>query len=114
MKKSIFICSVLLVVFSSSSFAGCRWVNGSRYCGNNNTVVVNNHRHAVVVAPSYHANPWAAFSAVVGAAIVIDAATGQPKVEGKESIVVETKLIEAGKVDVVDKGNEVVFIKGIG
>lgn len=114
MKKSIFICSVLLIVFSSSSFAACRWVNGSRYCGNNNTVVVNNHRHAVVVAPSYDANPWAAFGAVVGAAIVIDAATGQPKVEGKQSIVVETKLIETGKVDVVDKGDKVVFIKGIG
>ena len=112
MKKTI-VLAVLLVTFSSSSFAGCRWVNGSRYCGNLNTVVVNNH-HNVVVTPGYQANPLAAFGAAVGAAIVIDAATGQPKVEGKQSIVVETKLIETGKVDVVDKGDEVVFIKGIG
>ncbi|MCL1058010.1 hypothetical protein L2729_08340 [Shewanella gelidimarina] len=112
MKKTI-VLTLLLVSFSSSSFASCRWVNGSRYCGNNNTVVVNRH-HSVVVTPGYQANPWAAFGAVVGAAIIIDAATGQPTVEGKESIVVETKLIEAGKVDVVDNGNEVVFIKGIG
>jgi hypothetical protein len=113
MKKTI-ILTLLLVTFSSSSFAACRWVDGRRYCGNtNNTVVVKKHSN-VVVTSGYQANPWAAFGAVVGAAIVIDAATGQPKVEGKQSIVVETKLIEAGKVDVVDKGNEVIFIKGIG
>lgn len=111
--KKYFVLTLLLVTFSSSTFAACRWVDGRRYCGNNNTVIVNKHSH-VVVTSGNQVNPWAAFGAVVGAAIVIDAVTGLPKVEGKESIVVETKLIEAGKVDVVDIGNQVIFIKGIG
>ena len=51
---------------------------------------------------------------LLGAAIIIDKATGKPSVEGKESIVIESKMIEEGKVDVVEQDGKVIFIKGTG
>lgn len=90
--------------------SSCRWVAGKgRIC----TPVVK--KKVVVVAPRHHhVSQWLAFSGIVGAAIIIDKVTGEPKVEGKESIVVNTKLIEAGKVDVIEQNGKVIFIKGTG
>ncbi len=100
--------SLSTFLFSSFSEAGCVWRGGKRVCTPVKQVVVVNPRH-------YHpVSPWLAFSGIVGTTIIIDKTTGQPKADGKDSIVVETKLIEAGKVDVIEKDNKVIFIKGIG
>jgi hypothetical protein len=53
-------------------------------------------------------------AAVAGLAIIIDKTTGEPSVQGKSSTVLETKLIKEGQVDVIEKNNEVYFLKGIG
>lgn len=102
--------ALLAVNFSANSAQTCRWVQGKgRVC----TPVVK--KKVVVVNPGHHHhNPWHSFAAVVGTAIVIDKVTGEPTVEGKDSILVETKLIEAGKVDVIEKDGKVIFIRGIG
>ncbi len=102
--------ALVLSTFPTDAFAACRWVQGKgRVC----TPVIK--KNVVVVNPHYRSvNPWLAFSGVIGTAIIIDKVTGEPTVEGKDSIVVETKLVEAGKVDVIDKDGKVIFIKGVG
>ena len=72
-------------------------------------------KRVVVVKPSHHhhANPWAVVAAVAGIAVVLDSA-GNPKVAGKSTFVLETKLIESGKTDVIQQGDNVFFIKGTG
>ncbi len=96
----------------SEAASNCRWVQGKgRVC----TPVVK--KKVVVVNKDHHhhgVNPWTAFAGIVGTAIIIDKITGEPTIEGKDSIVIETKLIEAGKVDVIEKDGKVIFIKGIG
>ena len=103
--------STFMATLPAESATTCRWVAGKgRVCTpvvKKKVVVVNPHHH-------HHASPWLAFSGIVGAAIIIDKATGKPSVEGKESIVIESKMIEAGKVDVVEQNGKVIFIKGIG
>lgn len=108
--------TLVLIAISSFTFASvssaaakCRWIQGKgRVC----TTVPN--KKVVVVNPGPSYNPWTTFAGVVGTAIIIDKVTGEPKVEGKDSIMVETKLIESGKVDVIEKDGKVIFIKGIG
>lgn len=106
----ITLAALVLSTLPTDAFAACRWVQGKgRVC----TPVVK--KSVVVVNPNYRSvSPWLAFSGVIGTAIIIDKVTGEPTVEGKDSIVVETKLVEAGKVDVIDKDGKVIFIKGIG
>jgi len=113
MKNILFTLLAVTVFFyslPSEAAPGCRWVQGKgRVC----TPVVK--KSVVVVKPSYHhVSPWAAFTGVVGAAIIIDKVTGEPSVEGKDSIVVETKMVETGKVDVIEQDGKVIFIKGVG
>ena len=74
-------------------------------------------RVVVVVKPRRHHNShsdlWRAVATVAGVAIIVDS-LGNPTVEGKTSVVIETKLIKIGQVDVIEKAGQIYFIKGIG
>jgi len=115
MNKFIYViltASIFSYSLPSEAANNCRWIQGKgRVC----TPVLKKTKVVVVKSGHHHSiSPWSAFAGVVGTAIIIDKLTGEPKVEGKDSFVIETKLIEAGKVDVIEKEGKVIFIKGIG
>ena len=72
---------------------------------------VHRHGRTIVVNPVHHHHPVASLAAVVGLAVVIDAAGNAKTESGKHVVVLESKNISNGLSEIIEKDNVVYILQ---